>query len=87
MIRDFINNSRSIMAGKRFAKLYADSSVPAHRVYAALEKYRALRRKLPVEDISGKRIGNHPFSRYLPWRATQGENVPSFASPFASKYR
>lgn len=80
-IKHTIINSLSILAGKRFARLYSNPKNSSKKVLGALDTYRALRRMLPKVD--GNHIGNHTHSKYRPWNATQGLKTRSFASPFA----
>ena len=80
-MKNFLINSASIFAGKRFARLYRNPKVSTAKVYKALDTYRALRRMLPLEARSGNHIGNHLFSKYRPWLATQGIKVRTLSSP------
>lgn len=80
-MKNFLINSASIFAGKRFARLYANPKVSTTKVYKALDTYRALRRMLPMEARSGNHIGNHLSSKYRPWLATQGIKVRTLSSP------
>ena len=83
-MKNFLINSASIIAGKRFARLYKNPKVCSHKVYKALDLYRSLRRMLPVEqDGNRNHIGNHLHSKYRPWLATQGWKVRSLSSPNA----
>ena len=77
-MKNFIINSLSILAGKRFARLWAKGS---DKSLNALETYKSLRRKLPVQFSTGNHIGNHVGSKYRPWLATQGCKVRSLSSP------
>lgn len=80
-MKNFLINSASILAGKRFARMYRNQKYTTEQVYNALDLYRALRRMLPVESRSGNHIGNHLHSKYRPWNATQGRKVRTFSSP------
>jgi len=81
-MKNFLFNSASILAGKRFARMYRKhNKYTTDQVYAALDLYRALRRQLPVDTRTGNHIGNHLHSKYRPWNATQGRKVPTFSSP------
>ena len=81
-MKNFLINSASIFAGKRFARMYRNhSKYSAKQIESALDLYRSLRRMLPVDPRSGNRIGNHLFSEYRPWGATQGYKVRTFSSP------
>ena len=83
-MKNFIINSLSIVAGKRFARLYKNPKNSAQTVESALDLYRSLRRMLPVEQNgNGNHIGNHLHSKYRPWLATQGWKVRSLSSPNA----
>jgi len=79
-MKNFIFNSLSIMAGKRFARLYANNA-NAPKTLRALDTYRSLRRKLPVVGYSRNHLGNHWGSRLRPWLATQGCKVATLSSP------
>jgi hypothetical protein len=79
-MKDFIFNSLSIFAGKRFARIYRKHGGASLRTVRALNTYRALRRKLPITN-SGNHLGNHGGSQYRPFCATQGDKVRTFSSP------
>jgi hypothetical protein len=79
-MKDFIFNSLSIFAGKRFARIYRKHGGASLRTVRALNTYRALRRKLPI-TTSGNHLGNHGGSQYRPFCATQGDKVRTFSSP------
>ena len=79
-MKNFIFNSLSIFAGKRFARIYRKHGAASLRTVRALNTYRALRRKLPIA-IGGNHLGNHGGSKYRPFCATQGDKVPTFSSP------
>jgi len=79
-LKNFIYNSLSIMAGKRFARLYAKNA-DASKTLRALDTYRSLRRKLPTVGYSRNHLGNHFGSKYRPWLATQGCKVATFSNP------
>ena len=79
-MKNFLINSASIFAGKRFARLYKNPKVSTTKVYKALDTYRALRRMLPTDQY-GLHIGNHRWSRKRPFLATQGDKVRTFSSP------
>jgi len=80
-MKNFLINSASIFAGKRFARMYRNKKCTTDQVYGALDLYRALRRMLPVDMRSGNHIGNHLYSEHRPWHATQGRKVRTFSSP------
>lgn len=80
-MKNFFFNSASILAGKRFARMYRSRKYTVDQVESALDLYRALRRQLPVDVRSGNHIGNHYRSKYRPWNATQGNKVPTLSSP------
>lgn len=77
-MRNFVFNSLSILAGKRFARKYANTRCSIDEVDAALDLYRSLRRQLPKKD--GTHLGNHYGSRMNPWKATQGYKVASLST-------
>ena len=81
-MKNFFFNSASILAGKRFARMYRKhNKYTAEQIESALDLYRALRRQLPVDTRSGNHIGNHWRSQYRPWNATQGNKVRTLSSP------
>lgn len=80
-MKNFLINSASIFAGKRFARLYKNPKASTTKVYKALDTYRALRRMLPVEARTGNHMGNHSYSRKRPFLATQGYKVRTLSSP------
>ena len=79
-MKNFIINSLSIFAGKRFARIYRKHGSSSLRTIRALNTYSALRRKLPIA-ANGNHIGNHAWPR-RPYCATQGAKVPTLSSPF-----
>lgn len=79
-MKNFIINSLSILAGKRFARIYASQS-SAKKTLKALDTYRSLRRRLPLADGQTKHLGNHDGSKFRPWLATQGCKVRSLSNP------
>jgi hypothetical protein len=79
-MKNFILNSLSIFAGKRFARLYA-SDASNVKTFKALDTYRSLRRRLPLVDGQAKHLGNHDGSKFRPWLATQGCKVATLSNP------
>ena len=80
-MKNYLINSASIFAGKRFARLYSNNRVSSDKTYKALDTYRALRRMLPIDPANGNHFGNHSGSKFFPWHATQGRKVFIFSSP------
>jgi hypothetical protein len=77
-MKNFIINSLSILAGKRFARIYA-SQASNEKTFKALDLYRSLRRRLPLSGT--KHLGNHDGSKFRPWLATQGCKVRTLSNP------
>jgi hypothetical protein len=77
LMKNYFYNALSILAAKRFVRLYNDTRNNSDKVLAALDTYCNLRRKLP--KIDGKHLGNHTGSKLTPWRATQGTKVSALS--------
>jgi hypothetical protein len=79
-MRNFVFNSLSILAGKRFARKYANTKSTPAEIDAALDLYKALRRQLPKRGLGNCHLGNHYGSRMNPWKATQGRKVATLST-------
>tara|TARA_B100000029_G_scaffold299501_1_gene292448 strand:+ start:70 stop:312 length:243 start_codon:yes stop_codon:yes gene_type:complete len=80
-MKNFIINSLSIFAAKRFARIWRNPRKTTSQKMRALDLYRSLRRKLPLKGFN--HLGNHESSKYRPYLATQGCSVPVFSHPCA----
>jgi len=69
----YIINFLSILAGRRFAKAYANNPNP-QVANDRLETYKSLRRMLPRVHSrdNSNHFGNHKGSKHKPWKSTQG---------------
>lgn len=80
-MKNYIWNVLSIIAGRRFAKIYANTNSTPKQTDNALDLYRTIRRQLPKDE--GRHLGNHSGSKFIPWQATQGFKTKTLCSPNA----